>query len=84
MLFRSAFIAEAMKANPRLRIQQHSGLYDLTCSSFQADWGLRRADVPDALLGNFQTFDYESGHDVYMDAPAEFPKFARNLAAFYV
>lgn len=76
-------IAAAMKANPRLRIQQHSGLYDLECSSFQANWGLERTDVPDALRANFQMFDYESGHAVYMNAPSEFEKFTRNLAGFF-
>lgn len=76
-------IAAAMKANPHLRIQQHSGLYDLECSSFQANWALKRTDVPDALRANFQMFDYESGHAVYRNAPTEFGKFTRNLAGFF-
>ena len=76
-------MAEAMKVNPRLRIQQHSGIYDLLCSSFPADWAMDRIDVPDELRGNIQTFDYASGHAVYLDAPEEFARFTANLAAFY-
>jgi carboxypeptidase C (cathepsin A) len=77
-------VAEAMRANPRMRIQQHSGLYDLVCPSFQANWGLENIDLPDSLRGNFQMFDYLSGHSVYSDAPSEFKKFLRNIASLYV
>lgn len=76
-------VGAALKKDRRLRIQQHSGLYDLTCASFQANWSLQRTNVPEELRGNFEMLDYESGHAVYMNAPSEFKKFADNLAAFY-
>lgn len=76
-------VAAAMKANPRLRVQQHSGLYDLQCAAFPADWAMARMNIPPELRRNVQMFDYESGHAVYDNAPSEFLKFTANLAAFY-
>lgn len=76
-------IAAAMNKNPSLRIQQHSGLYDLSCASFQANWGLERMEIPARLRSNIQMFDYESGHGVYLNAPTEFRKFTSNVHAFY-
>lgn len=76
-------LAEAMQANPTMRIQQHSGMYDLTCSSFPANWSVSNINVPDELRGNIQLFDYASGHAVYGDAPTERTRFIRNVAAFY-
>jgi carboxypeptidase C (cathepsin A) len=76
-------LAAAMKSNPRLRVQQHSGLFDLQCAAFPANWAMERMNIPDALRGNVQLFTYDAGHAVYANAPSEFLKFTANLAAFY-
>lgn len=75
-------IAETMKANPELRVQQHSGMYDLTSSSFPADWSLRNMNIPEGLRRNVQMFDYPSGHTIY-DTPADFEAFMTRVAALY-
>jgi carboxypeptidase C (cathepsin A) len=76
-------VAIAMKANPRMRVQQHSGIYDLQCNYFPADWAMERMNIPEALRANIQMFDYESGHAVFANAPSEFTKFVNNLSALY-
>jgi len=76
-------LATAMKANPNLRVQQHSGLYDLQCAAFPANWAMERMSIPDQLRHNVQMFNYEAGHAMYNNAPSEFLKFSANLASFY-
>lgn len=76
-------LATAMENNPSLRVQQHSGIYDLQCSAFPADWAMERMRIPEELRGNVQLFDYASGHAVFNNAPSEFLKFTENLAGLY-
>jgi carboxypeptidase C (cathepsin A) len=76
-------LAAAMKANPRLRVQQHSGLFDLQCAAFPANWAMERMNIPEELRRNVQMFNYASGHAVFNNAQSEFLKFTENLAAFY-
>ena len=44
---------------------------------------MERMNIPDELRGSVQSFDYESGHAVFSNAPSEFLKFTANLAALY-
>jgi carboxypeptidase C (cathepsin A) len=75
-------LAKAMKKNPRLRVMQHSGLFDLQCAAVPADWAMARMDIPAELRQNVQLFDYEGGHMMY-NVPSELVKFTDNLIAFY-
>ena len=74
--------ADAMQANPDMRIQQHSGIFDLQSSSFPADWSLRNMNIPDSLRRNVEMFDYAAGHVVY-DSAENLERFLGNVAAFY-
>jgi carboxypeptidase C (cathepsin A) len=75
-------VAKAMKNNPQLRVEQHSGRYDLQCAAFPADWAMARMNIPSELRRNVQMFDYDGGHMMY-NVPSELVKFTDNLAAFY-
>lgn len=75
-------VAKAMKNNPQLRVQQHSGRYDLQCAAFPADWAMARMNIPSELRRNVQMFDYDGGHMMY-NVPSELVKFTDNLVAFY-
>lgn len=75
-------VAGVMKENPQLRIAQHSGIYDLQCSAFPADWAMRRIAIQPELRRNVEMFDYEGGHMMY-DVPTELVKFTDNLVKFY-
>lgn len=75
-------IARAMKSNPQLRVEQHSGRYDLQCAAFPADWAMARMNIPSELRHNVQMFDYDGGHMMY-NVPSELVKFTENLVAFY-
>jgi carboxypeptidase C (cathepsin A) len=75
-------MAAAMKSNPKLRVQQHSGYYDLGCASFATNWGWRRIDIPESLRGNIQLFDYAAGHGI-SETPELTAHFMKNVAAFY-
>jgi hypothetical protein len=75
-------LAEAMTADPGMRLQQHNGIYDLQSTSFPGDWSVANMNIPDALRANVQMFDYESGHTVY-DSPAQLARFMENVAGLY-
>lgn len=75
-------IAEAMIANPKMRVQQHSPIYDLTSTSFPGDWSLRNMNIPDELHGNVEIHDYEEGHTIY-NTPDGFKNFMDNVSKFY-
>jgi carboxypeptidase C (cathepsin A) len=75
-------VAKAMKNNPQLRVEQHSGRYDLQCAAFPADWAMTRMNIPNELRHNVQMFDYDGGHMMY-NVPSELVKFTDNLVAFY-
>lgn len=75
-------LAEAMVAHPTMRIQQHSGIFDLQSTSFPGNWSLRNMSIPDDLRRNVEMFDYAAGHAIY-DSPGTFEQFMRNIASFY-
>lgn len=76
-------IAEAMIANPSLRIQQHNGIYDLQSTSFPANWSLKNMNIPDSLFKNVTMFDYESGHAIY-NSPDLLNTFLERVRSFYI
>ncbi|MFC3051525.1 S10 family serine carboxypeptidase-like protein [Kordiimonas pumila] len=76
-------IAEAMIANPSLRIQQHNGMYDLQSTSFPANWSLSNMNIPASLFKNVEMFDYESGHAIY-SSPELLNTFLERVSSFYI
>ncbi|WP_143075152.1 hypothetical protein [Sphingobium sp. AP50] len=75
-------MAEAMRANPAMRVQQHSGYYDLGCNSFSTDWGWRTIDIPESQRSNIALFHYEAGHGV-SEGDNNTAIFLDNISQFY-
>ncbi len=58
-------LANAMKLNPKLRIQLNQGFFDLGTPYFEGVWEMRHLPIPKSLAGNIEIRQYESGHMVY-------------------
>jgi carboxypeptidase C (cathepsin A) len=59
-------LAEAMKANPRLRVMVNGGYYDLATPFFAAIYEEKHLPIPQSLAKNIEYDWYESGHMVYV------------------
>jgi carboxypeptidase C (cathepsin A) len=59
-------LAEAMKANPRLRVMVNGGYYDLATPFFAAVYEEKHLAIPHSLAKNIEYDWYESGHMVYV------------------
>jgi carboxypeptidase C (cathepsin A) len=59
-------LAEAMKANPRLRVMVNGGYYDLATPFFAALYEEKHLPIPQSLAKNIEYDWYESGHMVYV------------------
>ena len=62
-------LATAMAYNPRLRIFQTGGYYDLATPFFGAIYEARHLPIADSLRNNIQSTFYDSGHMVYAHEP---------------
>ncbi len=59
-------LAFAMKTNPNLKVQLHSGYFDLATIYFAAEFELKHLQLPPELAKNLEFKRYESGHMVYL------------------
>jgi carboxypeptidase C (cathepsin A) len=59
-------LAEAMKANPRLKVMVNGGYYDLATPFFAAQYEEKHLPIPAVLAKNIEYDWYESGHMVYV------------------
>jgi len=59
-------LAEAMKANPRLKVMVNGGYYDLATPFFSAVYEEKHLPIPATLAKNIEYAWYESGHMVYV------------------
>ncbi len=59
-------LAFAMKTNPNLKVQLHSGYFDLATIYFAAEFELKHLQIPPELAKNLEFKRYESGHMVYL------------------
>ena len=62
-------LATAMAHNPRLRIFQTGGYYDMATPFFAAIYEARHLPIADSLRNNIQSTFYDSGHMVYAHEP---------------
>jgi carboxypeptidase C (cathepsin A) len=62
----SADLAEAMKANPRLKVMVNGGYYDLATPFFAAVYEDKHLPIPQSLAKNIEYDWYEAGHMVYV------------------
>lgn len=74
-------LAQAMKANPNLKVLMNGGYYDLATPFFAAEYELAHLPIPDSLRKNISVHLYGSGHMVYAHLPA-LKKLHDNVAAF--
>ncbi len=74
-------LAEAMKADPDLKVMMNGGYYDLATPFFAAEYELKHLPIPQRLNKNISVHLYESGHMVYAHKPS-LKKLHDNVAAF--
>ncbi len=74
-------LAQAMKANPKLKVMMNGGYFDLATPFFAAEYELDHLPIPQRLHKNISVHLYPSGHMVYVHVPA-LKKLHDNVAAF--
>lgn len=74
-------MAEAMIANPKLKVLVNMGYYDLVTPYFEAEYDMHHLPIPESLQKNISYAYYYSGHMVYLHVP-ELKKLHDNVAKF--
>jgi carboxypeptidase C (cathepsin A) len=75
-------LAQAMRENPRLKIMNAAGLYDLATPFFAAEYDLGHMALEPRLGGNISYHYYPAGHMMYID-PASARRLKADIAGFY-
>jgi carboxypeptidase C (cathepsin A) len=78
----SSDLAQAMRENPRLKILNAAGLYDLATPFFAAEYDLGHMALEPRLKANIRYTYYPAGHMMYID-PTSARQLKSDLAAFY-
>jgi carboxypeptidase C (cathepsin A) len=78
----SSDLAQAMRENPRLRILNVAGLYDLATPFFAAEYDLGHMALEPRIAANIRYTYYPAGHMMYID-PASAHQLKADLASFY-
>jgi carboxypeptidase C (cathepsin A) len=63
-------LAQAMKVNPKLKVQFNGGYFDLATPYYQGVFELKHMPIPKNLQANISYKFYESGHMVYAAEPS--------------
>jgi carboxypeptidase C (cathepsin A) len=58
-------LANAMKINPRLKVQLNAGYFDLATPFYQGVYEMHHLPMPASLQSNIEYRFYDSGHMVY-------------------
>jgi carboxypeptidase C (cathepsin A) len=58
-------LANAMKINPKLKVQLHAGYFDLATPFYQGVYEMHHLPIPPSLQSNIEYKFYDSGHMVY-------------------
>jgi carboxypeptidase C (cathepsin A) len=74
-------LAEAMRANPHMRLHVACGYYDAATPYSAAEHDLAHLAIPAELSANIEISYYEAGHMMYLHEPSRLAQSAR-LAAF--
>ncbi|HEU4947810.1 MAG TPA: peptidase S10 [Kribbella sp.] len=74
-------LAEAMRANPHLKVLVACGHYDGATPYFATEYTLSRLRIPDELRANIETAYYPAGHMMYVHEPSRIQQ-STDLAAF--
>ncbi|MEA3059264.1 MAG: hypothetical protein QOE50_676 [Sphingomonadales bacterium] len=78
----SSDLAQAMRENPRLKILNAAGLYDLATPFFAAEYDLGHMALEPRLAANIRYTYYPAGHMMYID-PLSARQLKADIAAFY-
>ncbi|ADB31672.1 peptidase S10 serine carboxypeptidase [Kribbella flavida DSM 17836] len=74
-------LAEAMRANPYLKVHVASGHYDCATPYYATEHTLARLQLPDDLRPNIEVRYYPAGHMMYVHEPSRVQQ-SEDLAAF--
>jgi carboxypeptidase C (cathepsin A) len=75
-------LAQAMRENPRLKILNVAGLYDLATPFFAAEYDLGHMALDPKISANIRYTYYPAGHMMYVD-PASARQLKADIAGFY-
>ena len=75
-------LAQAMRENPRLKILNAAGVYDLATPYFAAEYDLGHMALEPQLAANIRYTYYPAGHMMYID-PASARQLTADIDAFY-
>ena len=78
----SSDLAQAMRENPRLKILNAAGLYDLATPYFAAEYDLGHMALEPRLAANIRYTYYPAGHMMYID-PTSARQLKADIATFY-
>ena len=78
----SSDLAQAMRENPRLKILNAAGLYDLATPFFAAEYDLDHMALEPQIAANIRYAYYPAGHMMYIDPPSA-RQLKSDIAAFY-
>jgi carboxypeptidase C (cathepsin A) len=76
-------ISYAMTMNPEMKVQVHTGYFDLACPYGAVQDAIDHLDITPELRRNVHIEYYEAGHMMYVH-PASMAKFAETTKAFIV
>ena len=74
-------LAVAMAMNPKMKVQIHSGYFDLACPYGMVNYVFDHMSLTPALRANIGIENYEAGHMMYVHGES-IKKFKRSVAAF--
>jgi carboxypeptidase C (cathepsin A) len=74
-------LAEAMRANPHLKVHVASGHYDCATPYFATENTVSRLQIPAELHDNIELFYYPAGHMMYVHEPSRVQQ-SKDLASF--
>ena len=77
----SSDLSQAMRENPRLKILNVAGLYDLATPFFAAEYDLGHMALEPRLVSNIRYTYYPAGHMMYID-PASARQLKSDIASF--
>jgi carboxypeptidase C (cathepsin A) len=75
-------LAQAMRENPRLKVLNVAGLYDLATPFFGAEYDLGHMALDPKIEANIRYTYYPAGHMMYID-PGSARQLTADIAAFY-
>jgi carboxypeptidase C (cathepsin A) len=74
-------LAEAMRANPHLRVHVACGYHDAATPYFAAEHTMAHLAIPPELTANIEFSYYEAGHMMYVHEPSRLAQ-SQQLASF--